>query len=35
MNDQMTYDKVFLSRCMDHFKSELIINMDHIRISGI
>ena len=26
--------KRFLLRCVHHFKSDLIINMDHIRISG-
>ena len=28
------YEKRLLLRCMHHFKSDLINNMDHMRISG-
>ena len=28
------YEKRLLLRCIHHFKSDLIYNMDHMRISG-
>ena len=28
------YKKILLLRCIHHFKSDLINNMDHMRISG-
>ena len=31
----LQYKKRLLLRCIDHFKSDLINNMDHISISGI
>ena len=30
----MKYKKRLLLRCIHHFKSDLINNMDHMRISG-
>ena len=31
---KLKYKKRLLLRCIHHFKSDLIINMDHMRISG-
>ena len=31
---RMEYEKRLLLRCIHHFKSDLINNMDHMRISG-
>ena len=30
----LKYEKRLLPRCLHHFKSDLIYNMDHMRISG-
>ena len=31
----LEYEKRLLLRCIHHFKSDLVYNMDHMRISGI
>ena len=31
--DGLKYKKIILLRCIHHFKSDLIYNMDHLRIS--
>ena len=33
-NRDLEYKKRLLPRCIHHFKSDLINNMDHMRISG-
>ena len=34
LTKKLKYKKRFLLRCIHHFKSNLINNMDHMRISG-
>ena len=34
LTKKLKYEKRLLLRCMHHFKSDLINNMDHMRISG-
>ena len=35
LTKQVKYKKRLLVRCIHHFKSDLVYNMDHMRISGI
>ena len=35
LTKQLKYEQRLLLRCIHHFKSDLVYNMDHMRISGI